>query len=71
MTTLPLEPTEQYQKNYLEKERLYNEYRAGNLGIEELSKRVNELDHSGPKYAKYVRIMIGLFLPLLFIRPSR
>jgi predicted transcriptional regulator len=62
---------EDYQRRYLEKEELYGRYRQGAITLDELARRVNEIDNAGVKRSRWLRFLVGAFLPLLFVRPSR
>lgn len=71
MPTTEATPTESYQILYLEKERLRARYMAGELPLDQVARRVNEIDRQRPAGSRWARIIIGAVVPLLFARSDR
>lgn len=60
-----------YQREYLAKEKIYKRYRSGELTLEDASRLINRIDRPNRFASLVLRCVVGLFLPLLFVRPAR
>ena len=58
----------EYQKLYLRKEELYATYRTGKIDLDTVAREITKIDRRRPRLARIARVLVGAFLPLLFVR---
>jgi hypothetical protein len=58
---------ERERKLSAEKYRLFAAHERGELSFDELRKRVYEIDHKSSRLRSMLKLVIGAFLPLLFV----
>ena len=60
-----------YQQRSVRKEELYARFRLGEITVEDLAQRVDEIDRPHRILQRAFRVLVGALLPMLFVRPSR
>ena len=54
----------------MEKEKLYEKHLNGEITLEELQMAIFKIDQVEVKYSDIIKVIVGIFLPLLFVKPN-
>lgn len=63
-----VQPMEGYQLESRAIQALYVRFRSGEISADEAATKTTAILYDEPKVAKLLRVIIGLFMPLLFLR---